>query len=231
MNEYIKTIIYGITTSWQSKLNKLAKELRAYVDGLVSPLTKKIAKAQTTAGKAQTAADAAQTTADAAQTTADKAQTTADKAQTTADNAQATADAALPLAGGEISGNLSVNSLARKTKLTGGQINILTSTGTKVLSITDSSITYDGISIASDLQNGSDISIKQKSNTSGLSMLSLSSTGIRCWANDSISPLKVNGGLSIINGDLFLKSSTANSTKQFRITVDDSGTLSATEVT
>ena len=30
---------------------------------------------------------------------------------------------------------------------------------------------------------------------------------------------------------LTIKSSTANSTKQFRITVDDSGTISATEVT
>lgn len=64
MNEYIKTIIYGITTSWQSKLNKLAKELKTYTDGLVSPLTKKIAKAQTAADKAQSTADKAQTAAD-----------------------------------------------------------------------------------------------------------------------------------------------------------------------
>ena len=37
----------------------------------------------------------------------------------------------------------------------------------------------------------------------------------------------------IANGDkaIILTSSTANSTKQFKITVDDSGTLSATEVT
>ena len=42
--------------------------------------------------------------------------------------------------------------------------------------------------------------------------------------------LRVSTGSSYITG-LLLASSTANSTKQFRITVDDSGTLSATEVT
>ena len=37
----------------------------------------------------------------------------------------------------------------------------------------------------------------------------------------------------IVNGDkaIILKSSTAGSTKKFKITVDDSGTLTATEVT
>ena len=43
-----------------------------------------------------------------------------------------------------------------------------------------------------------------------------------------------NGSQTVMaNGDkeIILASSTANSTKKFRITVDDSGTLSATEVT
>ena len=42
-----------------------------------------------------------------------------------------------------------------------------------------------------------------------------------------------NGSQTVMaNGDkkIILASSTANSTKKFRITVDDSGTLSATEV-
>lgn len=42
--------------------------------------------------------------------------------------------------------------------------------------------------------------------------------------------LRASTGSSYITG-LLLKSSTANSTKKFRITVDDSGTISATEVT
>lgn len=37
--------------------------------------------------------------------------------------------------------------------------------------------------------------------------------------------------LEATNTELYLKSSTTNSTKQFKITVDDSGTISATEVT
>ena len=42
--------------------------------------------------------------------------------------------------------------------------------------------------------------------------------------------LRASTGSSYITG-LLLKSSTANSTQQFKITVDDSGTLRATEVT
>lgn len=41
----------------------------------------------------------------------------------------------------------------------------------------------------------------------------------------------VGGQLEVGGGDIVLKSSTAGSTKKFRITVDDTGTLNATEVT
>lgn len=57
---------------------------------------------------AQNSAYNAQTAADNAQTAADNAQTAADNAQTAAGNAQATADAALPKAGGTMTGALNV---------------------------------------------------------------------------------------------------------------------------
>ena len=58
--------------------------------------------------KAQKTADDAVTAAGNAQTAADNAQTSADNAQTSADNAQNTANAALPKAGGTMTGALNV---------------------------------------------------------------------------------------------------------------------------
>jgi hypothetical protein len=60
----------------------------------------------------QGAAAAAQSSADAAQSSADAAQSSANAAQSSANAAQATANAALPIAGGTITGSLSVNGAA-----------------------------------------------------------------------------------------------------------------------
>ena len=58
------------------------------------------------AATAKAAADSAQSTADSAQSTANSAQSTANSAQSTANTAKNTADAALPKAGGTMTGKL-----------------------------------------------------------------------------------------------------------------------------
>lgn len=51
-----------------------------------------------------------------------------------------------------------------------------------------------------------------------------------CFSKESHS-FEVRGDSSIVTDYIIMRSSTAGSTKKFKITVDDTGTLSATEVT
>ena len=76
------------------------------ISGFVTEVVKIDAKYLPNTVATKSEVEAAQTTAENAQTTADNAQTTADNAQTTADNAQTTANAALPKAGGNMTGSL-----------------------------------------------------------------------------------------------------------------------------
>lgn len=240
MNEYIKTIIYGITTSWQSKLNKLAKELRAYADGLVSPLTKKIAKAQTTADSAWDAADTAKSTANSAQSTADTAwetateahttaetaKSTADNAQTTADNAQTTANSAQTAAtaattGGTLYANAKYESCISISEQSTECYAYMISKETK-FPIMTCLFGYTG---------GAGLKLKIDT-TNKETTIVLPFFGVAA-AQAKFKLVSESDGKAFVEGlaGITLKSSTSGSTKQFRITVDDSGTLSATEVT
>ena len=192
--------------------------------------------AQTTADTAQTTAENAQTAADNAQRTADSAEITANNAKFTADNAKATADAALPKRGGEVSGVIKSSSeieFPRKYDSTATSIDglrISSDIVSKVLTnrlrsygvdITSSSyietiVTYlDGIIIynPNTFANGKTVSIA----ANGELLAFLSEIGQK--------PITISAK------DIILQSSTANSAKKFKITVDDSGTISATEVT
>ena len=180
--------------------------------------------------------DNAQTAADNAQTAADNAQTAADAAEVTANNAKATADAALPKSGGEVSGVIKSSSQiefpreysSNSPPIDGLRIssniaskvltNWLCSNGvdTTSSSYIETVVTYlDGITIynPNTFVNGKTVSI--------------SAEGERL---DFISDIGKKP-VTISAKDIILQSSTADSTKKFKITVDDSGTLTATEVT
>ena len=173
---------------------------------------------------------------DNAQTAADNAQTAADAAEVTANNAKATADAALPKSGGEVSGVIKSSSQiefpreysSNSPPIDGLRIssniaskvltNWLCSNGvdTTSSSYIETVVTYlDGITIynPNTFVNGKTVSI--------------SAEGERL---DFISDIGKKP-VTISAKDIILQSSTADSTKKFKITVDDSGTLTATEVT
>lgn len=58
-----------------------------------------------------------------------------------------------------------------------------------------------------------------------------SGTGAQAARADHVHPKELPDGLELGSNYIILASSTADSTKKFKITVDDSGTLTATEVT
>ena len=155
--------------------------------------------------KAQAAekrADNAQTAANAAQTTADNAQSTANAAQTAADNAQSTANAAQTAADNAL-------------PLSGGVIEINSGGSVATLKLNEF------VSVAGATKRGIQIG---GYGAYGNPILEVEHNDIAIY--DKLSQKRI-GGLN--STELFLKAK--NSEKIFKITVDDSGTLSATEVT
>ena len=71
------------------------------------------------------------------------------------------------------------------------------------------------------------ITIYSPNKISNFNAITISADGERIdfTGSDAKKPITISAK------DIILKSSTANSTKKFKITVDDSGTLKATEVT
>lgn len=187
------------------------------------------------ASTAQTTADTAQTTANAAQTTANAAQSTANAAQSTANTAKTTADAALPKIGGEVSGAIKSSSTIEfprnytsNASVTGLRIasaiasKVLTNyfkssdVGLSMYSYIETIVTYlDGIVIYN------------PNKTTNGKTVTIVADGERIDFSGIIGEKPI----TISAKDIILSSSTANSTKRFRITVDDTGTLAATEVT
>lgn len=191
--------------------------------------------AKATADNARTTANNAEVTANNARTTADRAEVTANNAQATANNAKATADVALPKRGGEVSGVIKSSSeikFPRKysstsTPIIGLEIssdiasetltNRLRSYGvdTPISKYIKTTVTYlDGITIynPNTFVNGKTVTISAE----GECLDFISNNG--------------NKPITISTKDIILHSSTADSTKKFKITVDDSGTLTTTEV-
>ena len=163
---------------------------------------KRADNAQTAANAAQTTADNAQSTANAAQTAADNAQSTANAAQTAADNAQSTANAAQTAADNAL-------------PLSGGVIEINSGGSVATLKLNEF------VSVAGATKRGIQIG---GYGAYGNPILEVEHNDIAIY--DKLSQKRI-GGLN--STELFLKAK--NSEKIFKITVDDSGTLSATEVT
>ena len=189
----------------------------------------------TTAVHAQITAENAQTTANNAQTTANNAQVTANNVKTTANNAKATADAALPKSGGEISGvikSLSYISFPRKYNSDSPPIDGLRITSNITSKTLSNSLKSEGVSpsmfskIETIVTWLDGITIYSPNKMSNGNTITISADGERL---DFVSVFGKKP-ITISAKDIILQSSTANSTKKFKITVDDSGTLKATEV-
>ena len=226
------------TQRWTVK--KLAYELLP--DRLLSALS----AVANTARKALTAADAAQSTADAAQSTADAAQSTADAAKITA-------DAAFPrTGGGEVSGPVrfisAITAPGLKIPVPDSEslsrgINYETEEGEDLASISfshNSNSKTSSIDIGNTGYGSGEYKRARINLALGLGLgIFFSHEGevyhMRCsgpldFSNnpygDSWTPILLQGISGII-----MHSSTSGSSKKFKITVNDSGTLSATEVT
>ena len=196
---------------------------------------------QSAADKATAAEDAAYT----AQSTADNAQSTANTAKSTAEAAQSTANAALPKTGGELSGAISVTNGTDTAKLYTSAFD-MTHIPTVGAQVSDRVyIEYDRITLGSTALSTPGISLNRNKGSSTPASIRIShSTGtVQINSDGAVSSSKRlvlscqneleirSVGATPTATGLVLHSSTTGSKKRFRITVDDTGTLKATEVT
>ena len=195
--------------------------------------------AQSTADSAQSTADSAQSTASAAQRTANTAKSTAEAAQSTANTAKTTADAAFPKTGGDITGNVKISgrvsfpatytsSSGYPTIITGLLLSAGVSSGIVQIRMGTSGLdpSYSSITAIETELDGIRIHKPNVLADSGYSVVRMEVRGVRLSFVDYYNKTPK----TICAKDIILQSSTADSTKKFKITVDDSGTISATEV-
>ena len=200
-------------------------------------------------------ANAAKTAAENAQTTAENAQTTAENAQTAADAAQTTANAALERTVESYTRNAQMAPLYKNGGFfawrgvvqeisyneTEGYfcVNEFDTTAFKEKDMPDGvfcvSVYVGGLRTEAFLTKVSIIGGSGSWYVSGFAIIidGGSRIGEVLYVSSNNIPRHEAKGLFLTfraPGSMLLKSSTANSTKQFRITVDDSGTLTATEV-
>ena len=212
-----------------------------------------VKRAQTTADTALTTADSAQSTADSAQSTADSAQSTAsaaqrmantakinaEAAQSTANTAKTMADAAFPKTGGDITGNVKIagrvsfpatytSSSGYPTIITGLLLSAGVGSGIVQIRMGTSGVdpSYSSITAIETELDGIRIHKPNVLADSGYSVVRMEVKGVRLSFVDYYNKTPK----TICAKDIILQSSTADSTKKFKITVDDSGTISATEV-
>ena len=225
----IKCIVRGVSTVDGGVKKFSADAMPDEVLSAIDDVQKNSAAIVEVAGIANNATSVAT----GAKTTAEAAKTTAEAAKTTAEAAKTTAEAALKVENGtvKVSGNVALQD---------------TSNVIKIGSYTDSGTTfprtYLGVSkmvIKSDDRNPGFTTIALDGETGSanpLSKIKLASNDGLYLTIDSDGAIKRFKGVTI-NDIVFTKSaitipsSTSGSTKKFKITVDDTGTLSATEVT
>lgn len=189
-------------------------------------------------------------TARKALTAADAAQSTADAAQSTASAAQSTADSALPKAGGNIEGSVDVSG-----NLSAGEVIIRASGNERVYTVLScknekvGEVSRIGFARSDGV---AEVSIGNTGYTAGtvksarVSLELGKNRGITFSHDGNAYHMRCGGPLDFSTGDsvngwnpiqiqgivgIIMRSSTSGSTKKFKITVDDTGTLSATEVT
>ena len=178
-----------------------------------------IETAQNAANTAQNAASSAQNAASSAQISANTAKTTAETAKATAETDKTTAEAAKATAENAVHG--SIQRLPNATSLN----YYLTPSDTTADSI-DSVHTFIGLPDASSLE----IIVKDKTNPSVTFTPPVYLNHQADFAFARATNVYPHPQITEIGG-IVMYSTTSGSTKKFRITVDDTGTISATEVT
>ena len=178
-----------------------------------------IETAQNAANTAQNAANTAQNAASSAQISANTAKTTAETAKATAETAKATAETAKATAENAVHG--SIQRLPNATSLN----YYLTPSDTTADSI-DSVRTFIGLPDASSLE----IIVKDKTNPSVTFTPPVYLNHQADFAFARATNVYPHPQITEIGG-IVMYSTTSGSTKKFRITVDDTGTIKATEVT
>ena len=213
--------------------------LRKNVVATKTEVQNAVANAVAAADNAQSTADSAQSTASAAQRTANTAKSTAEAAQSTANTAKTTADAAFPKTGGDITGNVKISgrvsfpatytsSSGYPTTITGLLLSAGVSSGIVQIRMGTSGLdpSYSSITAIETELDGIRIHKPNVLADSGYSVVRMEVKGVRLSFVDYYNKTPK----TICAKDIILQSSTADSTKKFKITVDDSGTISATEV-
>ena len=178
-----------------------------------------IETAQNAANTAQNAANTAQNAASSAQISANTAKTTAETAKATAETAKTTAEAAKATAKNAVHG--SIQRLPNATSLN----YYLTPSDTTADSI-DSVRTFIGLPAATSLE----IIVKDKTNPSVTFTPPVYLNHQADFAFARATNVYPHPQITEIGG-IVMYSTTSGSTKKFRITVDDTGTIKATEVT
>lgn len=186
--------------------------------------------AQSTADNAQSTANAAQTTANAAQAAANTAKSAADEAKTKAINAYTKASIAETTANGCVkksnTGQFGIN-LGSNNSFSGSvqssEVNYLFMTNDLTDTPTNLSIgAFGGTALTISVTPSRSPTVKITPPVYGATQADIEFASITKGY-----PAPQRTGL----GGITMCSSTANSTKKFKITVDDTGTLKATEVT
>lgn len=245
-----KTITTG---KYQTK--KLDKSLLPEgVESGIEAANTKAATALSAAQAAQNTANEAISSADTAQTTANTAQSTANTAKSTADTAKSTADAALARAVEPYTGNTQMAPLYKN-----GGFSAWRNVVQRLLyNKTEGYFSADGRSTTAlngaDMPDGVFCAPVYVGNQSAKAFLSKMLVGSNSWSvsgfaviddryartgeilyvsSNTIPPNEAKGLFLTFRApdSMLLKSSTSGSDKQFRITVDDTGTLKATEFT
>lgn len=211
--------------------------------------------AQTAADNAQFDADAAQAAANNAQTTANNAQTTANAAKTAADNAigaDVVKDGYILRTGQNKNSNYGFSVLSKESDGTEEELSFFGPSLIQMgnLYLTESTMKLGGSGYSKielgDFNSDNYVRIKNDPGGSSDAMLTLSkyytsefkakqtvlynSGKIDC-PNNTLEITGIRGNANESGSAIILTSATPKSIKRFKITVDDNGTLSATEVT
>lgn len=229
------------------------------VSSMPDEVGNRISDAQDMAGMAQDTANTAKTTAEEAQITANQAKTTAEEAQITANQAKTAAETAQSAADSAIGADVVKGDYILRTgqqKYAGYGFAILLKGASDserelsgfypdcLLFFKGNERTYlstDRLEIKGDVIDRNSAVINVASSTdSGATKITLrknavttilDNRGVIDCPNNTLEVKGVRGAENQIGSGIILTSKTPGSTKRFKITVDDTGTISATEVT
>lgn len=257
----LKTWVTGEVNKLLSKIDAVgAISSRAFNaatknKNVIASLNKKLINVANGVNEAQSTADAVRSTADAAWSTANSAKTAADNAQNTANAAQTTANAALERVVEPYTRNAQMAPLYKNGRFSDWRSVVQEISYDE----TEGYFFADAFNITAlkeeDMPNAvfcTDVYVERRKAKAFLSRF-ITGHSLNSWSVSGFAIITDNyraGEILYVSANtislneakglfltfrapdsMLLKSSTINSTKQFRITVDDTGTLKATEVT